>query len=1113
MIQHLTFDQSSNNLTVGGSVTWSGGSSAESNDAYDNTITGFSDSGSSTITLTLTQRDGGTLTTSFSNPQGTVTSIANGTGLDGTFTTSGTITLDLSELAVAGTLVGTDEFIVLDGNAERKKAANAIGLSIFNNDAGFITSASVPSVGNGQIDGRTSGNGLSGSMDATANQSGNTTFTVTSNATTAATASTIAYRDSSADLNVRLLRANYGNQSTISGAIAFRVNNSTDNYTRYCSSPSAIRAFIGAGTSSSSGVTSVATGNGISGGTITSTGTLTVGAGDGLSQSSTGLLVDSTVVRTSGNQSIAGVKSFSGKIGADGGIDGLTIANGGITGSNYNISGVNQLSINDPGEGLVFNGTTTLFLNVIDDSVDNKLRLTNAVELDLNGTAKITNLANPTAAQDGATKSYVDSAVSGATNNYVTGGNVTSGTVTLNRQGLGNVSFTINNSQITNGRGFTTNTGTTTASNTQTFTNKSGNISQWTNDSGYVTSSGGSMSTWKLTGDSGGVETITDNETVDIGGGTGITTVRSGATITVKNTAPNIVQTTITGNAGSATVLQTARTIAGVSFNGSANISLNNNAITNGAGYITSGSLPTVNNGTLTMTTSTGLDGGTTFTANQSGNSTFAVTLDLSELTDMTAAIQPTVDEVILLDNGAERRKRFSEIFGNNAYNSTTIPTNNNQLTNGAGYITSSSIPTVGNGSLTMSTGTGLDGGTQVFFANQSANSNFTITLDLSELTDMTATMNTNDEFIVLDSNAERRKRAGEIGLSIFSNDAGFTTNTGTITGSGTDNQVALFNGSTAIEGSVNLTQGSGALGELGIAGYVNHIGGTNERFGWGLGGFLVQAGTTNQTFHVTTSAVKLGYANGNSFTLQTDNKGIRVQDSISGGSGTIFLGTGNTNSIQLSGSSVFLNSGFLGPTIELKNTGQLDLGAYTATSYQAGSSGTLSPTQNFQPGSSIGDDTLTSLTVDGDGNVVRGSQEATWSFTRAQLNALSNTRVNLLAAPGTNKCLCVEESNWLIESNSSASGSFTSDITCEIAGATVFSVATRITKARLTTMAGSVFNGIGIYTRDVPETDKQLQFNQPMTIRIPGGTNQFPAKLISVRLKIKYRVFDKATF
>jgi len=43
-----------------------------------------------------------------------------------------------------------------------------------------------------------------------------------------------------------------------------------------------------------------------------------------------------------------------------------------------------------------------------------------------------------------------------------------------------------------------------------------------------------------------------------------------------------------TGNAATATKLASAITIAGVSFDGSANISLNNNAITNGAGYITS---------------------------------------------------------------------------------------------------------------------------------------------------------------------------------------------------------------------------------------------------------------------------------------------------------------------------------------------------------------------------------------------------------------------------------------------------------------------------------------------------------------------------------------------
>ena len=43
-----------------------------------------------------------------------------------------------------------------------------------------------------------------------------------------------------------------------------------------------------------------------------------------------------------------------------------------------------------------------------------------------------------------------------------------------------------------------------------------------------------------------------------------------------------------TGNSATATKLANARTIAGVSFDGSANISLNNNSITNGAGYITS---------------------------------------------------------------------------------------------------------------------------------------------------------------------------------------------------------------------------------------------------------------------------------------------------------------------------------------------------------------------------------------------------------------------------------------------------------------------------------------------------------------------------------------------
>ena len=71
------------------------------------------------------------------------------------------------------------------------------------------------------------------------------------------------------------------------------------------------------------------------------------------------------------------------------------------------------------------------------------------------------------------------------------------------------------------------------------------------------------------------------------------------------------------------------------------------------------------------------------------------------------------------------------------------------------------------------------------------------LSLDLSEFTDMTAAMVGTDEFIVLDSSAERREAANEIGLSIFDNDAGFTTNTGTVTSVGATAPVTSTGGTT----------------------------------------------------------------------------------------------------------------------------------------------------------------------------------------------------------------------------------------------------------------------------------------------------------------------------
>jgi len=130
------------------------------------------------------------------------------------------------------------------------------------------------------------------------------------------------------------------------------------------------------------------------------------------------------------------------------------------------------------------------------------------------------------------------------------------------------------------------------------------------------------------------------------------------------------------------------------------------------------------------------------------------LSVDLSELTDMTAAMVGT-DEFIVLDAGADRRKAANEI-GLSIFN------NDAGFTTNVGDITG------------VTAGTGLSGG--------GSSGSVTLTVDLSELTDMTATMVGTDEFIVLDAGADRRKAASEIGLSIFSNDAGFTTNTGDIT-------------------------------------------------------------------------------------------------------------------------------------------------------------------------------------------------------------------------------------------------------------------------------------------------------------------------------------------
>ena len=208
------------------------------------------------------------------------------------------------------------------------------------------------------------------------------------------------------------------------------------------------------------------------------------------------------------------------------------------------------------------------------------------------------------------------------------------------------------------------------------------------------------------------------------------------------------------------------------------------------------------------------------------------------------------------------------------------------------------------------------------------------------------------------------------------------------------------------------------------------------------------------------------------------------------------------------------------GPDIELSETlklskgitNSLELKSYTATAVST--TGPIDPIQNnYAPTQ----DTLASLCVDTSGNVVRGEQEATFTFTTAQLNGtLGQT---LISAPGAGKAVVVTYTDYMM--TYTTTGSTTNDLEIRQANlASPSASVSRLPSLRFNEIVNNSQSGAapyyGFYTRDIPTgagaQGRTYSVNSPTTIgKVNAGT--WPAGLTSISIKIRYRVFDVATF
>lgn len=196
------------------------------------TVTNLNSTSANITTLTGTTF-GTTATTQLRGASADITTLTGTTfgttattqlrGASGAITTLTGTSADIT--TITGTTIGTTASATIRGISGAITTVSGTTLTytsgtITNLAATSITVTNTPAfVGNGTLTMNVSGTGLSGSQTFTANQSSNATFTVTSNATSANTASTIVARDASGNFSAGTITATLnGNASTATSA-------------------------------------------------------------------------------------------------------------------------------------------------------------------------------------------------------------------------------------------------------------------------------------------------------------------------------------------------------------------------------------------------------------------------------------------------------------------------------------------------------------------------------------------------------------------------------------------------------------------------------------------------------------------------------------------------------------------------------------------------------------------------------------------------------------------------------------------------------------------------------------------------------------------------------